>query len=110
MKNLLKKALVPALIALAIVQTGALVKNLLDDRRLDQSKYENLSQTNPVCLSEPDGLAVYILIESDEVAKVYRGLRVVMFMVLPMEVSMRNINVRSDLIEVNCLSGQPLGN
>jgi hypothetical protein len=109
MKNLLKKTLVPALLVIALVQSGVLIKQILDDRKLDQSKYLDVSRENPVCLAEKDGLSAYIITESDEEARAYRGLRALLVFVIPMEISMRDLNSRKDLQQLDCQTGQPIG-
>jgi len=61
MKNLLKKALVPALLVLSLFQTGVLVKQALDDRKLDENRYADVSENSPVCLAEKGGGSAYIV-------------------------------------------------
>lgn len=109
MKNLLKKALVPALLVISLAQSGVLVKQALDDRKLDQSKYADISRENPVCLAEQGGMSAYIILEADEEAKVYRGVRALLMFVVPMEISMRDLNSRKDLQQLDCRTGQPVG-
>ena len=106
--SLLKKIAIPALLVLSLVQSGVLLKNALDDRKLDQSNYSDASRENPVCLAEKSGGSAYVILESDEQAKVYRGVRVLVMFQLPLEISFRDINSRKDLVNVDCRTGQPL--
>lgn len=110
MKNLLKKIAIPALLVLSLAQSGVLVKQALDDRKLDQSKFSDVSQQNPACLAEKSGGSAYIVMESDEQAKVYRGVRILLMFGLPLEISFRELNSRNDLVQVDCKTGQPLSN
>lgn len=107
--KLLKKAFVPLLLVISLVQTSVLVKQALDDRKLDESKYSDVSSETPVCLVEQGGASMYIIMEADDQAKVYRGLRALLIFLIPMEVSMRALNSRKDLQELDCETGKPVG-
>lgn len=107
--SLLKKIAIPALLVLSLAQTGVLVKQALDDKKLGENKYADVSKDSPVCLAEKGSPSAFILLEADEEAKVYRGVKVVLIMPVPFEKSFRELNSRQDLIQVNCENGQPLG-
>lgn len=107
MNETLKKVLLPALIVLSLGQAAILTNDALDKSALKQSKYQDASPDNPVCLLENLGGVMYIILESDQKNQLYRGIRVVLFAQMPFEVSIRELNSRKDLRLIDCLTGQP---
>jgi hypothetical protein len=95
------------LLAISLIQSGVLVKQKLDDRKLDKSAYAEVSQQAPVCLLEKSSPSGYLLLEADDDAKVYRGVRILAIFQVPLEISMRDLNSRKDLVKVDCKTGQP---
>lgn len=101
MKNLLLAGLLGAALS-----AGALLgKAKLDDAALNNVKYV-AAEGEPVCLAQRDGGEAYIILESDAEAKAYRGIRVLLFLQMPFEVSARSLNERVDLKKVDCRTGQ----
>lgn len=102
MKNLILAALVGAALS-----AGALLgKAKLDDAALNEVKAEYAgSEIEPVCLSDGEA-GGYIILQADAEAKVYRGVRVILFLQLPFETPVRKLNVRTDLKKVDCRTGQ----
>jgi hypothetical protein len=108
--SLLKKVAVPALLILSLAQSGVLLKQALDDKALGESRYSEVSQENPVCLAEKGSPSAFIVMESDDESKVYRGLRILVMFPIPFEQSFRDLNSRKDLIRVDCRDGKPMDN
>lgn len=106
MMEKLRKLLVPALVLVSLVQSGVLLKAELDSQALNKSRYANASEQNPTCLADQLGGVAYIILESDQETGVYRGVRGVLFAIMPLEISIRELNSRVDLIEVDCQTGQ----
>jgi hypothetical protein len=107
MKEKLRKLLVPGLIAVSLLQSAVLLKNELDSQALNKSRYTEASEQNPTCLADRLGGVAYIILASDQESGVYRGVRGVLFAIMPLEISIRELNSRVDLIEVDCATGQP---
>jgi hypothetical protein len=104
----LRKFTMPLLFVLVSIQSGMLIKRALDDIKLDQSKYGEISEHDPVCLVEKDAPSAFVILEADEGFQVYRGVRIVLFMRFPFEKSFRELNSREDLVRVNCDDGKPI--
>jgi len=107
MKNLILAAIVGAALA-----SGALLGQAkLADKALNevQEAYSGANGEEPICLAQEDGGEAYIILNADKEAKTYSGIRVLVMLQVPFQVSARALNQRPDLKQVDCRTGQPLG-
>jgi hypothetical protein len=111
----LRKCTILLLFVLVATQSGMLIKRAWDDAKLERNKYGEISERNPVCLSERDIIGGFIISEADEWRQTYRGKWVIfarrnsaeMIMIsFLFEKSFRELNSRGDLVRVDCNNGQ----
>ena len=100
----MKKQILTGLLGLSLGVIGTLGKAKLDDNKLNQPRYTE----SPTCLLQRDGGEMYVVLSSDEEAKTYEGLRILVVFQLPFKMAARQLNERPDLSVVDCATGKPI--
>lgn len=94
------KSVIIGLIVGVLVTSG---KVLWEDKQLDKVRYLD----NPTCLMQRDGGEMYVILENDEEANAYKGVRILMVFQKGFKLPYRQLNERKDLNVVDCKTGEP---
>lgn len=110
MKKSNKRSLILAgLLGLALGIGGLTLKQNRDAKAAEAALNSTKYADYPVCLTEQGSPSAYVIMEGDSETNTYKGIRVLLIFQVPFEVSARSLNVREDLVQVDCETGKPVG-